>query len=197
MKESHREDPASSSGLEPYAGDGDIAGVASVRGDAGQPSSSEISNPVCRSCSGTEKATPCAPTWQGAGGHGGVADTGHVSKFQAREPGDPAGSRLQGEHAPRATGRPENASGGTAGMNAHRKSDGPILPAKRANKAGTPVAEFVEERGSPKGNAASIGPHRTQSRMMLDILRSIDCGYGESRGGFHLDRHTQGRSRMR
>jgi hypothetical protein len=38
-------------------------------------------------------------------------------------------------------------------MNANRKSDGPIVPAKRANKAGTPVAESVEERGSLKGNA--------------------------------------------
>ena len=40
-------------------------------------------------------------------------------------------------------------------MNANRKSDGPIVPAKRANKAGTPAAESVEERGSPKGNVAS------------------------------------------
>ena len=51
-------------------------------------------------------------------------------------------------------GRPENASGGTAGMYAHGKSDGPIVPAKRMNKTGTPAAESVEERGSPKGNAA-------------------------------------------
>ena len=35
MKESYREDLASRSGLEPYAGDGDVAGVASVRGNAG------------------------------------------------------------------------------------------------------------------------------------------------------------------
>ena len=40
-------------------------------------------------------------------------------------------------------------------MNANRKSDGPIVPAKRTNKTGTPAAESVEERGSPKGNAAS------------------------------------------
>jgi len=42
MKESYREDLASYSGLEPYAGDGNIAGVASARGNAGQPLSSEI-----------------------------------------------------------------------------------------------------------------------------------------------------------
>ena len=38
-------------------------------------------------------------------------------------------------------------------MNAKRKSDDSIVPAKRANKTGTPAAESVEERGSPKGNA--------------------------------------------
>jgi hypothetical protein len=32
MKESYREDLASHSGLEPYAGDGNVAGVASARG---------------------------------------------------------------------------------------------------------------------------------------------------------------------
>ena len=42
MKESYRENLASSSGLEPYADDGDIVGVASGRGDTGQPLSSEI-----------------------------------------------------------------------------------------------------------------------------------------------------------
>ena len=49
--------------------------------------------------------------------------------------------------------RPENVSDGTAGMNTNRKSDDLIVPAKWANKAGTPVAESMEERGSPKGNA--------------------------------------------
>ncbi len=57
MKESDREDLASSSGLEPYAGDGNIVGVASVRGDAGQPLSSEITHSVCRPCYDKGKAT--------------------------------------------------------------------------------------------------------------------------------------------
>ena len=60
MKESYREDLASSSGLEPYAGDGNIAGVASARGNAGQPSSSEITLFACRSCPDLEKATSSA-----------------------------------------------------------------------------------------------------------------------------------------
>ena len=61
MKESYREDLASRSGLEPYAGDGNIAGVASARGNAGQPLSSEITTSVCRSCPDKEKATSPVP----------------------------------------------------------------------------------------------------------------------------------------
>jgi hypothetical protein len=61
MKESYREDPASRSGLDPYAGDGDVAGVASVRGNAGQLLSSEILTFACRSCPDMEKATSSRP----------------------------------------------------------------------------------------------------------------------------------------
>jgi len=61
MKESYREDLASHSGLEPYAGDGNIAGVASVRGNAGQPLNSEIITFACRSCPDLEKATSWQP----------------------------------------------------------------------------------------------------------------------------------------
>ncbi len=63
MKESYREDLASHSGLEPYAGDGNIAGVASARGNAGQPWSSEITHSVCRSRPDVEKATPSLPLY--------------------------------------------------------------------------------------------------------------------------------------
>jgi hypothetical protein len=61
MKESYREDLASHSGLEPYAGGGNSVGVASGRGSAGQALSSEIISFVCRSCSHVEKATPAGP----------------------------------------------------------------------------------------------------------------------------------------
>ena len=63
MKESYREGVASHSGLEPYAGGGDVAGVASVRGNAGQPLSSEIITSVCRSCPDMEKATSSRPLY--------------------------------------------------------------------------------------------------------------------------------------
>ena len=61
MKESYREGLASRSGLEPYADEGDLVGVASVRGNAGQPLSSEIKTSVCRSCPDKEKATLSRP----------------------------------------------------------------------------------------------------------------------------------------
>ena len=60
MKGSYRENLASSSGLNPYADDGNAVGVASVRGDAGQPLSSDIITLVCRSCTDREKAIPSA-----------------------------------------------------------------------------------------------------------------------------------------
>lgn len=40
-------------------------------------------------------------------------------------------------------------------MHADRESDVSIVPAKRANKVGAPMAESVEERETPKGNAGS------------------------------------------
>ncbi len=61
MKESYREELASRSGLEPYAGGGDVAGVALVRGNAGQPLSSDINTFACRSCGDREKATSSRP----------------------------------------------------------------------------------------------------------------------------------------
>jgi hypothetical protein len=63
MKESYREDLASHSGLEPYAGDGNIAGVASARGNAGQPLSSEITIFACRPCPVRGKATSSMPLY--------------------------------------------------------------------------------------------------------------------------------------
>ncbi len=48
MKESRSEDLASHAGPELYAGDGNIAGVATTGGHAGQVLSSEITRFVCR-----------------------------------------------------------------------------------------------------------------------------------------------------
>ena len=88
--------------------------------------------------------------------------------------------------------RSDNVSDGNADMNANRKSDGPVIPAKRTNKTGTPEAESVEERGSPKGNAARHihAPDTVPglARNRCERLRLVEMLY--------LDRCTQGRSRM-
>lgn len=54
-------------------------------------------------------------------------------------------------------------------MNGRGKSDRPILPVKRANKAGQkrPVAEHVEGRGLAEGNPDQQTSHRTQCRDRL------------------------------
>ena len=89
--------------------------------------------------------------------------------------------------------RSENVTDGNADMNADRKSDDSIVPAKRTNKTGTPAAESVEERGSPKGNVArhdlapDTAPRTVRPRGVR--LRQVEILY--------LDRCTQRRSRMR
>lgn len=57
----------------------------------------------------------------------------------------------------------------TSGMYVSEESDGPIVPAKRANKAGQPAAESVEERGSTKGNTGQTAAGRTPSRKPASI----------------------------
>ena len=61
-QESYKEELAIYFGLDPYAGDGDISGVASARGNAGQPLSSEIILLVCRRRPDVRKATSIVPS---------------------------------------------------------------------------------------------------------------------------------------
>jgi RNA-directed DNA polymerase len=49
-------------------------------------------------------------------------------------------------------------------MNDRRESDSRVVPAKRANEAGEPAAEPVEERRLDKGNTSQQNACRTQSR---------------------------------
>jgi RNA-directed DNA polymerase len=49
-------------------------------------------------------------------------------------------------------------------MDADEKSDEGIVPMKRPNKGGSPPAEVVEGRPSPKGNVGQAGAVRTQGR---------------------------------
>ena len=61
--------------------------------------------------------------------------------------------------------RSEKAHRRTSGMHVAGESDGPIVPKKRANKAGpTAAAESVEGRGPTKGNALQTTAGRTQGR---------------------------------
>ena len=71
--------------------------------------------------------------------------------------------------SPRGAGRSEKAYRRTSDMHVSRESDGPIVPKKRANKAGPPAAETVEGRGSIKGNAAQQAVDRTQRRSTTSI----------------------------
>ena len=64
-------------------------------------------------------------------------------------------------------------------MNANRKSDDPIVPAKRANKTRTLAAESAEERGLPKGNTNQKALPRTQSHNGRSIGWSVYGKYGE------------------
>jgi hypothetical protein len=58
-----------------------------------------------------------------------------------------------GTPAPHGAGRSEKAFCRTADVHVSRESDGPIVPEKRANKAGLKAAaESVEGRGPTKGN---------------------------------------------
>ena len=187
MKESYREDLASRSGLEPYAGEGNLAGVASARGNAGQPLNSEIITSVCRSCPDLEKATSFLPLVGEAATDAAESETLCMRRHSKRENREiPSASEPGSE-------RSENVTDGNSDMHAVGKSDDSIVPAKRANKTGTPAAESVEERGSPKGNvarhdlAADTAPLNARHRGVR--LRLVEMLY--------LDRDTQGRSRMR
>ena len=93
MKESYDEELAIRIGPDPYAGGGNTAGVASVRGN-GRPAM-ELRNQslVRRPCGVRGKATRPLALWQAVGRHGGVVEPVHAGKLQTREPGDPIGFR--------------------------------------------------------------------------------------------------------
>jgi hypothetical protein len=169
MKESYKEDLANHFGLEPYAADGNIGGVASARGNAGQLLSSEIIHLACRSCPDREKATPPAPLFGEALTDAAESENlcmrGH-SKRENRE--IPSAPVVDSSNA----GRSANLSEGKADMNADGKSDDFVVPSTQANKAATAVAESVEERKSPKGSVVELpSMFRTLSRTQHQLER--------------------------
>ena len=79
-------------------------------------------------------------------------------------------------------GRSGKAKGRMPDMHVAGESDGLIVPAKRANKAGTPAAEFVEERGSPKGIRGPEGLAKdTEPKRRVEpagtCTASKECGF--------------------
>ena len=83
---------------------------------------------------------------------------------------------------PQGAGRSEKANGRTADMHVSRESDGPIVPEKRANKAGpTAAAESVEGRGPTKGNRQASLTRCGHSAA--DSVASACLPYEKQRGG--------------
>ena len=74
----------------------------------------------------------------------------------------------------------------TADVYVFGESDDLVVPGKRANKAGTPVAESVEERGSTKGNGIQTATYRTQRRIWVLLC----LGDVRQVGRLATDRHT-------
>ena len=91
MKESYGEDLASHSGLEPYADDGNVMGVASARGNAGQLLSSEINVSRADLVVSWGRQHGQRRYGRAVAQRGGVVEPVHAWTFQAREPGDPVG----------------------------------------------------------------------------------------------------------
>ena len=149
MKEPHRKGVANRSNPESCAGGGNIADEALTGANAGQPSSSEITSiGVPTLCDEGE-------------GHMGGRDSRERSLDAAEsETLSMRGNSMHGNREtletspPQGRERSEKALCRTADTHVSRESDGPIVPRKRANKAGLKAAaESVEGRGSTKGNA--------------------------------------------
>ena len=165
MKEPHREGVANHPDPESCAGGGNIAGEALTGVHAGQPLSSEITLSACRPCSEGE---------------------GHmVSDAQREPPPDAAesetlsmcGNSLHGNRETLETpspdggaGRSEKAYCRTPDMHVSRESDGPIVPEKRANKAG------------PSGGGVRGGKGIDQGKRHSNLTRT-GLRAGETRHG--------------
>ncbi|KKK83164.1 hypothetical protein LCGC14_2796140, partial [marine sediment metagenome] len=129
---------------------------------------------ACRSCPDREKATSSLPIFGEVATDAAESENlcmrGH-SKRENRE------ILLVSELID--SERSENVSDGNADMNANRKSDDSIVPAKWANKTRTLVAELVEERGSPKGNTNQKALPRTQRHNGRSIGWTVYGKYSE------------------
>ncbi len=87
--------------------------------------------------------------------------------------------------------------GGNPSMHDHRKSDSPVVPVSPPNKTGELVAEVVEERGLPEGNAASkTRPGRsagTGAPSALERVRQVAQKDKEARFSVSTKRNKEAR----
>lgn len=97
--------------------------------------------------------------------------------------------------SPMEADRSEKARCHKSDMHVAGESDGSIVPEKRANKTGTPVAEFVEERGPPEGNVTQYAfvPDTVPGYTNVLVYRLTTACKDDSISTVT----SQGRSRMR
>jgi hypothetical protein len=174
MKEPYEEGLANRLGPASCAGDGNIAGVAGTGVHAGQVLTSEITVSACRPCPDMGKATRKL-TLSGKSA-GDAAESETLRMCGTFQHGNRETSVAPcGDTSP--MGRSEKANRQPSDMHVTEESDDLVVPGKRANKAGTPAAESVEERGSTKGNRLQMTSSRTQCRNMwgvcLDHVRQV------------------------
>jgi RNA-directed DNA polymerase len=154
MQEPHEKGVANHLDPESCAGVGNSAGEALTGAHAGQPSSSEITlTGVPTLCDEGEGHTP-GDAHREPSGDATESQTLrmrgnslHGNRETPKASPAPAARRADGTEE-----RPEKAYGRTTGAHAFGESDGSIVPAKRANKAGRSAAEPVEGRGPTQGN---------------------------------------------
>ena len=169
MKEPYRKGVANRPDPESCAGDGNIAGEALTGAHAGQLSSSEI----------TSIGVPTLST----NGEGNMrSDANRKSPLDAAESEtlSMCGNSMHGNRETLETplpdggrGRSEKASCRTTDMHVSRESDGPIVPEKRANKAGPKAAaEPWREGDRPRETPLEPYSRRTPSRGSVEW----DCG---------------------
>jgi RNA-directed DNA polymerase len=170
MKEPHKKGVAIHLGPESCADGREAVGEALTGENTGQVFSSEIITLVGRPCRVMGKAT--------AGAALGEQPTNTTESKTLCTCGNSVRENRETQEIPMAgggMGRSEKAASRTADMHVSRESDGPIVPAKRANKAGQPAAaESVEERGSTKRNVFAVGHARdTEPNQRVDRLEGV------------------------
>jgi len=180
MKEPYEKGLANRLGPASCAGDGNIAGVAGTGVHAGRVLTSEITTPACRPCPDMGKATRQLALFGESAGDAAESETLRMrGTFQHGNRETPEMSSAEARLSPIGVGPhgcPVGRQGAvgqgvcrTADVYVFGESDDLVVPGKRANKAGTSVAEAVEERGSTKGNGTPTATYRTQRRLWVSF----------------------------